>query len=108
MEPTGERLLRIGEVARLSGLDVGTPRNYEQRGLLKPAGRSKAGHRLYGIEEVARLRFIKRAKPLGLALTEIKELLDLAAAEDDRGKALTRLDEMLEARVLEIERQVLE
>ncbi len=61
MEPTGDRLLRIGEVARLVGVKVPTIRNYEQRTLLQPSTRSEAGHRLYGAEEVAQLRFIKRA-----------------------------------------------
>ncbi len=74
---------------------------------MQPATRSKVGYRLYGESELARLEFIKRAKLIGLTLKEIKELLDLAA-EDDQGKFLSRLEEMLEARVVEIERQMIE
>ena len=45
------------------GVRAQTIRSYEQQGLLlKPAVRSKAGHRLYGAYEVAQLRFTRRAK----------------------------------------------
>ena len=72
------QVLKIGELARISGLRAGTIRNYEQQSLLKPAARSKAGqHRLYRAEEVARLRFIRQANLAGLTLREVKELLAL-------------------------------
>ncbi|MDQ3794770.1 MAG: MerR family transcriptional regulator, partial [Actinomycetota bacterium] len=61
-------LLKIGELARLTGLPVKRIHYYERRGLLKPSARSETGYRLYGAEEVARLEFIKRAKLLGLTL----------------------------------------
>ncbi|MDQ4002046.1 MAG: MerR family transcriptional regulator, partial [Actinomycetota bacterium] len=65
MEPTGERLLKIGELAHLAGLDAQTFRNYERQGLLEPAARSEAGqHRLYGAEQVAQLGFVRRANQL--------------------------------------------
>ena len=71
-------MLKIGELARISGLHAQTIRNYEQQSLLKPAARSKAGqHRLYRAEEVARLRFIRQANLAGLTLREVKELLAL-------------------------------
>jgi DNA-binding transcriptional MerR regulator len=59
MDRKDARLLKIGELARISGLGVGTLRNYEQQRLLKPAAHSEARqHRLYGSEQVAQLRFI--------------------------------------------------
>jgi hypothetical protein len=59
-----ERLLKVGAVARLTGPSVKTLHHYEGEGLAEPAGRTEAGYRLYGEEEVARLRFIRRAKLL--------------------------------------------
>jgi DNA-binding transcriptional MerR regulator len=82
MECTDAELLTIGELARLTGLPVKRIHYYERRGLLEPTSRSKAGYRLYGREEVARLEFIKRAKLLGLTLEEIRELVELAATAD--------------------------
>ncbi len=86
MKPAGTtRLLKIGEVARLSGSPVSTILHYEKRSLLKPVARSEAGHRLYSREVVARLEFIKRAKQVGHTLNEIKELLPPTAEEHGRG-----------------------
>ncbi len=86
MKPAGTtRLLKIGEVARLSGSPVSTILHYEKRSLLKPVARSEAGHRLYSREVVARLEFIKRAKRVGHTLNEIKELLPPTAEEHGWG-----------------------
>ncbi len=106
MEPDGEtssRLLLIGEVARITGFSPKTLRYYEEVGLIQPASRTEAGYRLYGEPEVARLEFIKRARLVGLTLKEIKELIDLRADEELYKR---RLEEILEARVVEIERRI--
>lgn len=102
---TGERLLKVGEVARLTGLSVKTLHHYEERGLAEPVGRTETGYRLYGEEEVARLKFIRRAKLLGLALEEIRELISLAAG-CNRGEILPRLEEVLEEKLEETERKM--
>ncbi len=56
-QTTGKRLLRCGEVARLTGLSMKALHHYEEKGLVESVGRTEAGHRLYGEEEeeVARL-----------------------------------------------------
>lgn len=100
-------LIKVGEVARLAGLPVRTIHYYEQRGLLEPAARSEAGYRLYGPEEVARLKFINRAKLLGLTLEEIRDLASLAA-DCNRGEIMPRLEEVLEEKLDETERKIAE
>ncbi|MDP9440282.1 MAG: MerR family transcriptional regulator [Actinomycetota bacterium] len=102
---TGERLLTVGEVARLTGLSVKTLHHYEEQGLAEPAGRTETGYRLYGEEEVARLGFIKRAKLLGLTLEEIRELVSLAA-RCNRGEIMPRLEGILEEKLEETERRM--
>jgi DNA-binding transcriptional MerR regulator len=89
-----DRQLRIGDLARITGLSIKTLRYYERRGLLKPPPRTQGGYRLYGSEEVARLRFIQRAKLLGLKLEEIRELVELAARCNE-GEIVPRLEEVL-------------
>jgi DNA-binding transcriptional MerR regulator len=79
MEIADGRRLKIGELAHQTGLSIKTVRYYEQRGLLEQPPRTEGGYRLYGPEEVARLRFVQRAKLLGLPLEEIRELVGLAA-----------------------------
>lgn len=95
----------IGAVAKQSGLPVKTIRYYAELGLLKVRGRTKGGYRLFAADVFVRLNFIKRAQRLGLALAEIKELLDIY----DRGELpCNRVREKLAQKVNAIERQIQE
>ncbi|MEU0022009.1 MULTISPECIES: heavy metal-responsive transcriptional regulator [Streptomyces] len=67
---------RISQLAERSGVPATTLRFYEDAGLL-PADRTPSGYRVYGEDAVERLAFISSAKMLGLALEEIRELLDV-------------------------------
>jgi DNA-binding transcriptional MerR regulator len=69
--------LRIGELADELGLNPKTIRYYEEIGLLPAPQRSTAGYRLYGAADRERLRFIAKAKAIGLSLEEIGEILQL-------------------------------
>jgi MerR family transcriptional regulator, repressor of the yfmOP operon len=81
-----EERMRIGEVARRLGTTTRTIRYYEEIGLLGFAGARAAGqHRLYGEEEVDRLRDALRLKSLlGLSLEELGELLEAEEARAAR------------------------
>jgi DNA-binding transcriptional MerR regulator len=70
------------EVARLSGRSPETIRHYEKLGLLEALFRSSNGHRLYDIDAVDRLGFIRHGLKLGLDLRTIGELLALADHPD--------------------------
>jgi DNA-binding transcriptional MerR regulator len=107
MEIANDRRLKIGELARQTGLSIKTIRYYERRGLLEQPPRTQGGYRLYGPEEVARLRFVRRAKLLGLTLEEIKELVELAVRCNE-GELVPRLEEVLEAKLQETERKIAE
>ncbi|MQA76502.1 MAG: MerR family transcriptional regulator [Solirubrobacterales bacterium] len=69
-------VLRIGALAKRTGLSVRTLRHYDELGLLEPAERTFAGHRLYSSAEVRRLYRIVALRRLGLGLAEIAALLD--------------------------------
>ena len=75
-------MLTIGKVAKLAAVSIDTIRYYERGGLLSPAQKSGAGYRLYNDEAVRRLHFIKHAQHCGLALAEIRQLLDLKRQDD--------------------------
>ena len=106
MESKGNRLLKIGEIARLAGVGTRTILNYEQQSLLKPIGRSEgARHRLYGPLQVAQLRFIRQANLAGLTLAEVKKLLALIA-DGERGEDLPRVNKVLEEKVREAEQKI--
>ncbi|WP_053057853.1 MerR family transcriptional regulator [Rubrobacter aplysinae] len=99
------KLMQIGEVSRLSGLPVRTVHYYEDRGLLEPASHTEAGYRLYGREELAQLRFISRAKLLGLTLEETRKLVALAEG-CNRGEIVPDLEETLREKLRETERKM--
>lgn len=68
--------MKVGELARRSGLTVRTLHHYDEIGLLAPARRTAAGHRRYGLREVRRLQRIVSLRHLGLPLDEIGRCLD--------------------------------
>ncbi|SUB91580.1 Zn(2+)-responsive transcriptional regulator [Photobacterium damselae] len=67
----------IGQLAKLCNVSSDTLRFYEKNHLIVPAGRSESGYRLYSEDNLSRVRFILRAKAIGLSLDEIRELLDI-------------------------------
>lgn len=69
-----ERSLRISELAARAGVSAKAIRFYEAAGVLPPAARGANGYRLYSLDGVDLLRFIKQAQGLGLTLAEIKEI----------------------------------
>ncbi len=70
----------IGQLARVSGVTAKTLRYYDEIGLLRPATRTAAGYRLYGDEAAQRLRFMRRARGLGLSLADIGAVLEISDA----------------------------
>ena len=69
--------LRIGALARAASVGVETIRYYQRVKLLGTPPRPYGGQRLYPVQYVDRLRFIKRAQALGFALDEVAVLLQL-------------------------------
>jgi MerR family mercuric resistance operon transcriptional regulator len=78
MDHRGSSQTAIGSVARRTGTNVETIRYYERVGLLPAPARSAGGYRLYGVQHVKRLTFIRRARGLGFSIAEIRRLLKLA------------------------------
>lgn len=73
----------IGEAAKASGVSAKMVRYYESIGLVPTAARTEGGYRTYGPAEVETLRFIRRARDLGLSMERIKLLVGLW---HDRGR----------------------
>lgn len=67
----------IGEAARASGVSAKMVRYYESIGLVPATVRTAGGYRTYGAREVETLRFIRRARDLGLSMSRIKLLVGL-------------------------------
>lgn len=69
--------LKIGELARATGLTVGTLRYYSDIGLLQPVHRAENNYRYYAQNASEQVQFIKKAQALGFTLEEIKQILDI-------------------------------
>jgi len=100
--------LRIGELARQSGLSVEAIRYYERRGLISPSGRLPSGYRTYHPDSQQRLHFILRCKDLGFSLDEILELLTLQQQpEQSSAEVKKRVEEkiaLVEQKIAQLQR----
>jgi len=74
-------LLKIGQLARRTGLTVRALHHYDAIGLLHPSARSGAGYRLYNQDDVSRLYRIQALRRLDLSLAEIARLLEGDSAD---------------------------
>ncbi|WP_394778257.1 MerR family transcriptional regulator [Undibacterium sp.] len=72
--------MKIGELARRTGLSIRALRHYDDIGLLTPSARSEAAYRLYDKQDIARLYRIQALSRLDLSLAEIKSILEEGAA----------------------------
>ena len=84
--------MKIGALARATGVDIETIRYYERIGLLPAPERQPNGYRAYGHNHLERLSFIRHCRALDMPLSDIRLLLDFMAdapvsparPEDDR------------------------
>jgi DNA-binding transcriptional MerR regulator len=67
--------LKVGELARRTGLTVRTLHHYDEIGLLKPSLHTETGHRLYTDGDIARLQQVLSLRQLGFSLEEIGDCL---------------------------------
>jgi DNA-binding transcriptional MerR regulator len=103
-----EALAAIGEICEKTGLSARTVRYWEELGLLPGVRRRAGGRRVYGRDEVERLRFITRLKRLGLSLEEIRELNAVHGIDGSTRAMLGRLDELLEGHLVEVDERLRE
>ena len=67
--------MKVGELAKRTGISVRTLHHYDEIGLVSPSHRTESGHRLYGREEIVRLQQVLSLRQLGFPLEEIRDVL---------------------------------
>jgi DNA-binding transcriptional MerR regulator len=90
--------LKVGELARRTGLTVRTLHHYDEIGLLRPSGHTESGHRLYTAADIARLQQVLSLRQLGFSLEEVRACLDRPdfAPLELIGLHVTRLREQID------------
>lgn len=96
--------MNIGRASSDTGLPAKTIRYYEEIGLVKPA-RQENGYRDYGVSDVRKLQFVRRARNLGFPVEECRALLSLY---DDKNRASADVRGIAKARVLELDNKLAE
>ncbi|VXC08937.1 MerR family transcriptional regulator [Pseudoclavibacter sp. 8L] len=92
-----EETMQIGKLADRTGMSIRSLRHYDEIGLLVPSARTEGGFRLYTAEDEERLLLIRRMKPLGYSLEQMRELLDVVdelTAHPENAGNRTRLEEI--------------
>ncbi len=96
--------MNVGEAGRRTGLPAKTIRYYEEIGLIRP-DRAANGYRDYSSDDIHRLAFLRRARGLGFAIEECRQLM---ALYNDRNRASHDVRELAISHVAAIEEKVRE
>lgn len=95
--------MRIGQLAKITGVDMQTIRFYEKKGLLSPPEREENGYRTYTEGHREQLAFVRRCRVLGLSLAEIREL---HSYQDNPHQSCTAVNTILDDHISRVRSQM--
>jgi MerR family copper efflux transcriptional regulator len=101
-----DKLLQVGDIAKLSGKTVRAIHHYEELGLLQPHARSKGRYRLYDAGSVARVRWINKMHDLGLSLSQIQEIVRAWESASSAPTAMARIRSIYQKKLEETRTQI--
>ena len=96
-----ERVWKVGELARATGLTVRTLHHWDELGLVVPGRRTSSGHRVYSGAEVERVYQVLALRRLGVPLSTIGSLLE---GSQDVGEVLAQHLRLVEEQILALRR----
>ena len=102
---TDNKVLKIGELARLADIEVQTIRYYESLALLPEPTRTDSGYRNYNTEYLEHINFIKNCQELGFSLEEISDLVHHKFSKNSKGKDVK---EIVQAKIDQVEDEISE
>jgi MerR family transcriptional regulator, copper efflux regulator len=106
MEDTNEKLMRVGELAKVVGKTVRAMHLYEELGLLEPRARSEGGFRLYGPEAVDRIHWIVKLQAIGFTLAEIQGFVKDFQSAPSAPEATARVHALFQEKQQQIRDQI--
>ena len=96
--------LKIGAVAKQTGVAIGALRYYESLGLIQ-SERGENGYRYYAPDMIHQVQFIKQAQTLGFSLEDIGEILTV---HQQGNVPCGFVQELLQAKIQQLETQIQE
>lgn len=96
-------LMKIGELARETGVSTQTIRFYEREGLLPMPARSANGYREYGESTIDEIQFIQECQAAGFTLKEIRRLEGL---DPEKSATCSEMSDLLTHKIEEIDRKI--
>ena len=98
--------MRIGELAKRSGLSAHTLRYYEKQGLIKVTGRTESNYRIYNKDDLGTAKFIKRSRDMGFSLDEVDVFLSIRA--DKPAHVCADAKQLTELKISDVEQKIAE
>lgn len=100
---TDNRYITIGKLSELSGFPADTIRYYEKLGILNKPDRAANGYRVYTLDTLNILLFIRRGKVMNFTLDEIKQLLTMT---EDKAAVCGDVLPMVEEKIIKFKQQI--
>ena len=98
--------MKIGELAKASGLSAHTIRFYEKQGLIQALSRTESNYRVYNQQSLDTARFIKRSRNIGFSLEEIAVFLSIRA--DKSAHICHEAKTLADNKIQEVEQKIAE
>ncbi len=99
--------IQIGELAKQLGITTRTIRYYEEIGLMGKNDRLGGSTRMYGRDDILRLKFILKMKAMGISLKEIQELSEIFDINDQDFTTITpKLIEILDHHIANVDEKI--
>ena len=92
----------IGRLSCLAQVGVDTVRFYERSGLLESWQKTDSGYRLYSLNTIVRIKFIRRARAIGLTVKQIKTILEM----HDTGGSDSEVRDFATSMAAQVEEQI--
>ncbi len=97
--------MKVSELATISGVSPDTVRHYTRERLLNPDRNPDNNYQQYTVDDLRRLRFVRKARQLGFSLPEIRDILQQA---DHLNSPCPMVREVFERRLDDVEEQISE
>ncbi len=96
--------MKIGELAKQSGLSTHTLRFYEKQGLIRASTRSESNYRIYSQADLSAVRFVKRSRDMGFSLEEVGVFLSIRA--DKPAHVCREAKDLAQQKIFEVEQKI--